>query len=103
MLKKARKLAVRMFAARLTTIGLTLLAGAFAQAAGLRAEVLHWWTSGGESVAVRRLAEAYRGAGGEWVDSAIAGSEQARAIAMSRGVGGDPPTGRLFNTCKRFL
>src|SRR5262245_12620380 len=103
MLKKACRLAVRMFAARLTTLGLTLLAGAFAQAAGLRAEVLHWWTSGGESVAVRRLAEAYRGAGGEWVDSAIAGSEQARAIAISRVVGGNPPTAALFNTSKQFL
>src|SRR5262245_3734354 len=94
---------VSMFAARLTAFGLALLAGSSAQAAGLRAEVLHWWTSGGESVAVQRLAEAYRSAGGEWVDSAIAGSEQARAIAISRVVGGDPPTAALFNTSKQFL
>lgn len=92
-----------MFVVRLTAFGLALLACASAQAAGLRAEVLHWWTSGGESVAVQRLAEAYRAAGGEWVDSAIAGSEQARAIAISRVVGGDPPTAALFNTSKQFL
>ena len=92
-----------MLAARLTLVGLGLLAGAFAQAAGLRAEVMHWWTSGGESAAVRGLAEAYRSAGGEWVDSAIAGSEQARAVAISRVVGGNPPTAALFNTSKQFL
>src|SRR5262245_45236265 len=94
---------VSMPVARLTAIGLALLAGASAQAAGLRAEVLHWWTSGGESVAVQRLADAYRAAGGEWVDSAVAGSEQARAVAISRVVGGDPPTAALFNTSKQFL
>lgn len=68
-----------------------------------RAEVIHWWTSGGESAAVRSLAEAYRSAGGVWVDTAIAGSEQARAVAISRVVGGNPPTAALFNTSKQFL
>ena len=73
------------------------------RAAGPRAEVIHWWTSGGESAAVRSLAEAYRSAGGVWVDTAIAGSEQARAVAISRVVGGNPPTAALFNTSKQFL
>ena len=67
-----------------------------------RAEVLHWWTSGGESTAVRSLADAYRAAGGVWVDTAIAGSEQARAVAISRIAGGDPPTAALFNTSRQF-
>ena len=34
-----------------------------AQAAGPRAEVLHWWTSSSESAAVRKYADAYRAAG----------------------------------------
>lgn len=68
-----------------------------------RAEVIHWWTSGGESAAVRQLAEAYRRAGGVWVDSAIAGNEQARAVATSRIIGGNPPTAAMFNTTKQFL
>jgi glucose/mannose transport system substrate-binding protein len=81
-----------------------LLTGAVAHAAtGPRAEVIHWWTSGGESAAVRSLAEAYRSAGGLWVDTAIAGSEQARAVAISRVVGGNPPTAALFNTSRQFL
>jgi glucose/mannose transport system substrate-binding protein len=92
-----------MQTARLALIGLALLSAAVARAAGPRAEVMHWWTAGGESAAVRSLADAYRGAGGVWVDTAIAGSEQARAVAISRVVGGQPPTAALFNTSKQFL
>ena len=92
-----------MRAARLSLFGLALLAGAAAHAAPPRAEVMHWWTSGGESAAVRALADAYRAAGGVWVDTAVAGNEQARAVAISRVVGGQPPTAALFNTSKQFL
>jgi glucose/mannose transport system substrate-binding protein len=79
-----------------------LCAGTAAYAAAPRAEVLHWWTSGGESAAVRTLADAYRAAGGTWVDTAIAGGEQARAVALSRIAGGDPPTAALFNASRQF-
>ncbi len=74
-----------------------------AQAQANRAEVLHWWTSGGESAAVKELANAYKAAGGTWVDAAIAGGEQARAAAVNRMVGGTPPTAAQFNTSKQFL
>jgi glucose/mannose transport system substrate-binding protein len=67
-----------------------------------RAEVLHWWTSGGEAAAVRALADSYRGRGGTWVDTAIAGSEQARAVAIARIAGGKPPTAVLFNASRQF-
>ena len=77
------------------------IAGAHAQAN--KAEVLHWWTSGGESAAVKELANAYTQAGGTWVDAAIAGGEQARAAAVNRMVGGTPPTAAQFNTSKQFL
>jgi glucose/mannose transport system substrate-binding protein len=77
------------------------LSGAHAQAN--KAEVLHWWTSGGESAAVKELANAYTQAGGTWVDAAIAGGEQARAAAVNRMVGGTPPTAAQFNTSKQFL
>ncbi|MBS0388219.1 MAG: carbohydrate ABC transporter substrate-binding protein [Proteobacteria bacterium] len=81
---------------------LLLAAGNAAGAGGPRAEVMHWWTSGGESAAVRTLADAYRAAGGTWQDTAIAGSEQARAVALSRIAGGDPPTAALFNASQQF-
>jgi glucose/mannose transport system substrate-binding protein len=77
-------------------------AGVAGAAPAPRAEVMHWWTSGGESAAVRTLADAYRAAGGNWLDTAIAGSEQARAVALSRIAGGDPPTAALFNASRQF-
>jgi glucose/mannose transport system substrate-binding protein len=69
----------------------------------LKAEVIHWWTSGGESTAVRALADAYRAAGGKWVDMAVALGEQARAVAINRMVGGNPPTAAQFNTSRQFI
>ena len=72
-------------------------------APGLRAEVIHWWTSGGESAAAKAMADAYKAQGGVWVDMAVALGEQARAIAINRIVGGNPPTAAQFNTSKQFL
>jgi glucose/mannose transport system substrate-binding protein len=83
--------------------GLLLAAGALSHAAGPTAEVIHWWTSGGESVAVKEIAQAYRAAGGVWADSAIAGGDQSRAVTINRIVGGNPPTAAQFNTSKQFL
>lgn len=73
------------------------------QAQALKAEVIHWWTAGGESAAVKTLADAYRAAGGQWVDTAVALGEQARSVAINRIVGGNPPTAAQFNTTKQFL
>jgi glucose/mannose transport system substrate-binding protein len=87
---------------KLAAIGLALLAGTV-QAQALRAEVIHWWTAGGESAAVKTLAEAYRAAGGVWVDNAVALGEQARAVAINRIVGGNPSTAAQFNTSRQFL
>ena len=71
--------------------------------AASRAEVVHWWTSGGESIAVKQIAQAYRNAGGVWIDTAIAGGDQSRAVTINRIVGGNPPTAAQFNTSKQFL
>ncbi|MGI4718276.1 MAG: ABC transporter substrate-binding protein [Janthinobacterium lividum] len=68
-----------------------------------KAEVIHWWTSGGESAAVKQVAQAYRNAGGVWIDTAIAGGDQSRAVTINRIVGGNPPTAAQFNTSKQFL
>lgn len=81
---------------------LALCACVCAQAAGTKAEVIHWWTSGGEAAAVNKIADAYRAAGGVWIDTAIAGSEQARAVAINRIIGSSPPTAAQFNTSKQF-
>jgi len=67
-----------------------------------KAEVMHWWTSGGESAAIKEFAAAYTKAGGTWVDTAIAGGENARAAMISRIGGGNPPTAAQFNTSKQY-
>jgi glucose/mannose transport system substrate-binding protein len=79
-----------------------LAAASAAQAAGPKAEVMHWWTSGGESAAVRSLADAYRAGGGIWVDTAIAGAEQARSVVLNRIIGGNAPAAAQFNTSSQF-
>ena len=73
-----------------------------ANAADMKAEVLHWWTSGGESAAIKEIADRFKAAGGEWTDTAIAIGEQARAAGINRIVGGNPPTVMQFNTGKQF-
>jgi glucose/mannose transport system substrate-binding protein len=76
-----------------------LLAG---PAQAQRAEVMHWWTSRGESAAVQELARAYAQAGGTWVDTAIAGGDNARNTAITRMLGGKPPTVAQFNATQQF-
>ena len=78
------------------------IAGVVAHAEPLKANVVHWWTSGGESAAIRQFADAYNQAGGQWIDNAVAGADQARATAINRIVGGDPPTAAQFNTSRQF-
>jgi glucose/mannose transport system substrate-binding protein len=92
-----------MYGTRRALLGAWLCASAFAAHAGPRAEVIHWWTSGGESAAVKQVEQAYRAAGGTWVDTAIAGGDQSRAVTINRIIGGNPPTAAQFNTSKQFL
>ncbi|WP_394789460.1 ABC transporter substrate-binding protein [Rhodoferax sp.] len=87
-------------AGAITALALLAAGGAHAQN---KAEVIHWWTSGGESAAVQELASAFTKSGGVWVDSAVAGGENARAAAINRIVGGNPPTAAMFNTSQQYL
>src|SRR6218665_4112222 len=84
-------------------ICLAILSAGAAHAQANRAEVIHWWTSGGESAAIQEIANAYKAAGGTWVDSAIAGGEASRAAAINRIVGGNPSTAAQFNKSQQFL
>jgi len=99
--RRAAGLTLELLALALLALAGAAPAPALAQAN--RAEVIHWWTSGGESAAVKELAKAYTAAGGTWVDAAIAGGEQARSTAINRMVGGTPPTAAQFNTSRQFL
>jgi glucose/mannose transport system substrate-binding protein len=73
-----------------------------ASAQEMQAEVIHWWTSGGESAAVKVFADAFTEAGGTWIDNAVAGGVNARTAGINRIVGGDPPTAMQFNTGLQF-
>ncbi|TFF25117.1 carbohydrate ABC transporter substrate-binding protein [Jiella endophytica] len=94
----------------MTSVVRSILAGAALSLAALpaaaeekpRAEVMHWWTSGGESAAIKTFADAFDKAGGEWVDTATAGGENSRAATINRMVGGKPPTAAQFNTGRQF-
>lgn len=83
-----------------TVFAVTLPLAASAQQ--MNAEVLHWWTSGGESAAVKVFADKFTEAGGTWEDTAIAGGVAARTAGINRIVGGNPPTMMQFNTGKQF-
>lgn len=66
-------------------------------------EVIHWWTSGGEQAAVSVFAREFDALGGDkWVDTAIAGGENARSATLQRTLGGDPPGAAQFNISRQF-
>src|SRR5919106_549039 len=85
-----------------TAAALVAIGPALASAQEMEAEVIHWWTSGGESAAVKVFADAFTEAGGTWIDNAVAGGVNARTAGINRIVGGDPPTAMQFNTGLQF-
>jgi glucose/mannose transport system substrate-binding protein len=99
MTSKPRARPIALGATVLVLVLAALSAGARAQTA----EVVHWWTSGGESAAVQELATAYRKAGGVWVDTAIGNAEVARTTIFNRIAGGKPPTAALFNASRQYF
>ena len=76
--------------------------GSTALAAGLRAEVMHPWTSGGEAAAVQVFATQFDKQGGVWIDTPVAGNDALLSTEMNRIVGGNPPAAGHFNTGKAF-
>jgi glucose/mannose transport system substrate-binding protein len=62
-----------------------------------KADVMHWWTSGGESRAVAVFAKEYNARGGTWVDDASVGPAAEHAAALNRIAGGNPPTAMQWN------
>ena len=82
-------------------VAAALMLGTAAYATDL--EVVHWWTSGGESAAVAQFAKALDEDGQDkWVDGAIADGATARAAIMQRVLGGDPPGAAQFNPGREY-
>ncbi|QRN93450.1 carbohydrate ABC transporter substrate-binding protein [Archangium violaceum] len=80
----------------------TLLLGVSSVAQAQTAEVLHWWTSGGESAALDKVRAAYAAKGGTWKDTPVAGGSNARAAVVNRMIGGKPPTAFMFSIGKQL-
>lgn len=59
-----------------------------------QAEVLHWWTSGGEAKSVAVLQEEFASNGGTWTDMPVAGGagDAAMTALRARVLAGNPPT-----------
>ncbi|MDR3472752.1 MAG: ABC transporter substrate-binding protein [Devosia sp.] len=85
-----------------TLVVAALLGSTAAKATDL--EVIHWWTSPGESKAVSEFAKAFDndGAGDKWIDDAIADGNTARSTDMQRILGGDPPGASQFNPGREY-
>ena len=62
--------------------------------AGPEAEVLHWWTSGGEAKSVAVLQEEFASNGGTWTDMPVAGGggDAAMTALRARVLSGNAPT-----------
>jgi glucose/mannose transport system substrate-binding protein len=88
----------RVLAACVATMG--VMGVAHAQ----KAEVIHWWTSGGEAAAIKEFANSWTKEGGTWVDTPIAGGggAAARTVIINRTIGGDPPMAAQFNYGKQY-
>jgi glucose/mannose transport system substrate-binding protein len=61
------------------------------QAAAQRADVIHFYTSSGESLAIGVFAKEYDKRGGTWVDDPAVGPQAESALAMNRIAGGNAP------------
>lgn len=88
-MKAGPRQAVRILLAA-SLLGLPLLA----RSAGGEVEVLHYWTSAGETVAVAKLKSTLRAKGHVWKDFAVTagGNGLAMSLLASRVASGNPPT-----------
>ena len=61
--------------------------------AGSKAEVLHWWTAGGEAKALQVLKDDFAAKGGMWSDMPVSGGggDAAMQTLKARIVAGDAP------------
>ena len=95
---------MKNFFSILLTLFLPLSFTNVSKAAGhMEAEVIHWWTSGGEQAAISQFAEAWQEMGNTWIDTAITGGDNARGTTVNRIIGGNPPTAAQFNISKQFV
>ena len=81
----------RMAIAAILAVGITNSGSVFAEP---QAEVLHWWTSGGEAKSVAVLQQEFAANGGTWTDMPVAGGggDAAMTALRARVLSGNAPT-----------
>lgn len=97
----------RSFAHKALFIAVAAATAVLALASGARAaesvEVIHWWTSGGETAAVGKFKESLKGKGYEWKDLAVGGADNQRLLLKTRVGKGNPPDAAMINSDVRAL
>ena len=78
----------------LSTVSAVAFCAASVAMAGPEAEVLHWWTSGGEAKSVAVLQQEFADNGGAWTDMPVAGGggDAAMTALRARVLSGNAPT-----------
>ena len=61
-------------------------------------EVIHWWTSGGETAAVAKFKDALSAKGVDWKDLAVGGADNQRTLLKTRVGKGSPPDAAQINS-----
>lgn len=70
------------------------------QAVAQSANVIHFYTSKGKSLAIGEFAKEYNKRGGTWVDELAVGPQAEVALALSRIAGGNPPAAMQWSVGK---
>jgi glucose/mannose transport system substrate-binding protein len=78
----------------LAAVSAVALSYGMSASAGPEAEVLHWWTSGGEAKSVAVLQQEFADNGGAWTDMPVAGGggDAAMTALRARVLSGNAPT-----------
>ncbi len=92
----------RAFTRKMFLTAVAIAATVLTLASGARAaeavEVIHWWTSGGETAAVGKFKEAFAARGFEWKDLAVGGADNQRLLLKTRVGKGSPPDAAMINS-----
>jgi glucose/mannose transport system substrate-binding protein len=92
----------KMMNAYLSVCAVALLLAPAAHAEPVKAQVMHWWTSGSEAKALKVLSDAYTKAGGQWIDNAVPDYDSAIAAGTTAILNGNPPSALMFNAGTQF-
>ncbi|MEY2953759.1 MAG: hypothetical protein RLZZ401_1846 [Pseudomonadota bacterium] len=92
------KTTLRLHRFALAAVGAACVLASAPAAAAESVEVIHWWTSGGETAAVGKFKEALTAKSVEWKDLAVGGADNQRLLLKTRVGKGSPPDAAQINS-----